>query len=400
MTPDAGAIPVRGTVAPEFEAVGDVFVENFAKRGERGGACAVYYQGEKVVDLWGGYRDREGTEPWEKDTMVLVFSATKGLAAMAVAHARSAGLFDYDDRVARYWPAFGAGGKSGVTIRELLAHQAGLPAPPQKLTAAEVAETEELADSLAELEPEWSPGQQHGYHAFTLGWYESELIRRTDPRGRTLGEYFEEEIADPHGIEFHIGVPTGIPDERIAEIDGFGPLKLLLEAREIPWQFYKSLLNPRSLTRRSLDCFDVDSPGDLASPEYRRVEIPGGNGIGCVRDMAKAYGELATDASGLGIGRNTRDELAAPAAEPPAGPRDVILKVDAAYSLGYSKPLPGFQFGSGPSAFGTPGAGGSFAFADPEMELGFAYAPNRMGFRLRDDPRERALREAVYDCLA
>ncbi|MFC6722635.1 serine hydrolase domain-containing protein [Halobacteriaceae archaeon SHR40] len=399
MTPDAGDIPIRGTVAPEFEAVGDVFVENFAERGERGGACAVYHRGEKVVDLWGGYRDRERTEPWEEDTMVLVFSTTKGMAAMAVAHARSAGLFDYDDRVARYWPAFGAHGKSGVTIRELLAHQAGLPAPAHELSAADVAATEELADSLAELEPEWTPGHRHGYHAFTLGWYESELIRRTDPMGRTLGEYFEAEIADPNEIEFHIGVPTGIPDERIAEIDSFGPLKLLFEARELPWQFYRALLNPRSLTRRSLDCFDTDSPAELASPEYRRVEIPGGNGIGCVRDIAKAYGKLATSGSGLGIDHSTREELTAPATEPPGGSRDEILKLDAAYSLGYSKPLPGFQFGSGPTAFGAPGAGGSFAFADPEMEIGFAYAPNRMGFRLRDDPRERALREAVYDCL-
>lgn len=400
MSSDTGGIPIRGTVTPEFEQVGDVFTENFTERGERGAACAVYYEGEKVVDLWGGYRDCERTEPWEKDTMVLVFSATKGLAAMAVAHARSAGLFDYDDRVTRYWPAFGENGKKGVTIRELLAHQAGVPAPPHELTAAEVARTDELAAELAELDPEWAPGKRHGYHAFTLGWYESELIRRTDPRGRTLGEYFEDEIAEPHGIEFYIGVPTGIPDERIAEIDGFSPLKLLLEVREIPRQFYKRLLNPRSLTNRSLSCFDIDSPAELGSPEYRRVEIPGGNGIGQVRDIAKAYGKLATDAPGLGIGYDTMEQLAAPASDPPAGPADEILTVDAAYSLGYSKPLPRFQFGSGPSAFGAPGAGGSFAFADPDAGLGFAYAPNRMGFRIRDDPRERALREAVYDCLS
>lgn len=399
MTSNEAAIPIRGTVAPGFEAVRDTFVTNFTDRGERGAACAVYHRGRTVVDLWGGYRDRQRTAPWEEDTLVLVFSATKGLAAMAVAHAHSAGLFEYDDRVARHWPAFGTGGKASVTIRELLAHQAGVPAPAHELTPSDIADEESLMTMLAEQEPEWPPGQRHGYHAFTLGWYESELIRQTDPRGRTLGEYFAEEIAAPNGIEFYIGTPTGIPDERIAEIDGLPKRELLGQLREIPWQFYRGLATPRSLPRRSLDCFDIDSPAELCSPAYRRVEIPAGNGIGRVRDMARAYGELATAEPGLGIDQETRDELAAPAAAPPDGPCDVILKTDAAYSLGYSKPISGFDFGSGPDAFGTPGAGGSFAFADPDRELGFAYAPNRMGVRIRDDPRERALREAVYDCL-
>ena len=396
MSSHEGTVPIRGTVAPGFEPVGEAFTENFTDRGERGAACAVYHGGRKVVDLWGGYRDRARTDPWERDTLVLVFSATKGLAAMAVAHARSAGLFGYDDRVARQWPAFAAAGKRNVTIRELLAHRAGVSAPAHELTAGEIADRESLVAMLAEKAPEWEPGQRHGYHAFTLGWYESELIRRTDPEGRTLGEYFEAEIAEPNDIEFYIGLPTGIPDERIAELDSVSPLRVV---RDLPRGMLRAFLNPWSLTARSMDCFDISSPVELNSPAYRRVEIPAGNGIGRVRDIAKAYGELATADSGLGIGRETREELAAPATTPPGGPRDVVLKADAAYSLGYSKPVEGFQFGSDPAAFGTPGAGGSFAFADPDVEVGFAYAPNRMGFHIRDDPRERALREAVYDCL-
>jgi CubicO group peptidase (beta-lactamase class C family) len=221
MTNGEDAIPIRGTVATGFEPVRDAFVENFTDRGERGAACAVYHRGRTVVDLWGGYRDRERTHPWEADTLVLVFSATKGIAAMAIAHACSAGLFDYDDRVSRHWPAFGTGEKAGVTIRELLAHRAAVPAPAGKLTPSAIADEDGLATMLADLEPEWSQGERHGYHAFTLGWLESELIRRTDPRGRTLGEYFAEEIAAPNDIEFYIGTPTGIPDERI-ESEGFG----------------------------------------------------------------------------------------------------------------------------------------------------------------------------------
>lgn len=208
MSSHEGTIPIRGTVAPGFEPVGEAFTENFTDRGERGAACAVYHGGRNVVDLWGGYRDRARTDPWERDTLVLVFSATKGLAAMAVAHARSAGLFSYDDRVARHWPAFAAAGKRNVTIRELLAHRAGVSAPAHELTAGDIADRESLVAMLAEKAPEWEPGERHGYHAFTLGWYESELIRQTDPEGRTLGEYFEAEIAEPNDIEYQFASRT------------------------------------------------------------------------------------------------------------------------------------------------------------------------------------------------
>ncbi|MCO8255940.1 beta-lactamase family protein [Haladaptatus sp. AB618] len=390
---------IHGTVAPGFEPVAETFVENFRRRDELGAACAAYLEGEKVVDLWGGFRTVACSGPWTEDTLVLVFSTTKGMAATAVAHARSNGLFEYDDTVATHWPAFGQNGKDEITIRELLAHQGGVAAPRRKLNPERIADTETLSSMLASKRPEWTPGRRHGYHSFTLGWYESELIRRTDPAGRTLGQYFADEIAAPLDAEFYVGLPDDVSRNRIAEIDGYSVAEIVTHIRQFPWRMVLSLLSPRSLSSRALDCFEIDSPADLDRPSYRSVEIPSGNGIGRVRDIAEIYGMLATDGGNLDIGTDTLDELRRPANPPRQGPEDLVLKTESAYSLGYSKPSSNFRFGRSTAAFGTPGAGGSFAFADPDEGLGFAYAPNRMKPRLWDDPRERALRNALYDCL-
>lgn len=391
---------VRGTVSRTFEPVREAFAENFRSRGELGAACAVYHRGEPVVDLWGGFRDADATEPWTDDTRVLVFSATKGIAAATVAIARSRGLFEYDDRVADHWPAFARGGKGSITVRQLLGHRAGLAAPGRTLPPELVADRDALAGLLARKEPDWEPGTRHGYHAFTLGWYQSELLRRTDPDGRTVGEFFAAEVADPLDLAISIGRPEAVPGP-IAEIDGFHPLELLANLHRQPPRMVLSLLNPWSLTARALAPFPISTPAELDDPAYRSVEIPSGNGIVRVRDLAKLYGLLATGGENVGVGRETVAELTAPPTRPPGGWRDLVVRTDAAYALGFSKPLPdrGDDFGSSTAAFGAPGAGGSFAFADPDRELGFAYAPNRLGTHFRDDPRERALRDAVYECL-
>lgn len=389
---------VDGTVAPRFESVKDVFRENFRTRNELGAACAVYHRGENVVDLWGGYRDTAATKPWREDTLVLVFSTTKGVSATAMALAHSFDYFQYDDRVSTHWPSFGQHGKDAVTVRELLDHQAGVAAIDEKLTPEDIADREALMDLLASKRPEWEPGTRHGYHAFSLGWYESELLRRTDPRGRHLGQFFAEAVAAPLDVEFYIGVPDGVDEDRIAEIDGFHPLEMLKHLHTFPWRMVLALLNPKSVTTRSLSPFEIGTPAELNDPAFRAVEIPAGNGIGQVRDLAKLYGTLATGGSELGLTETTFDELSRDTHPPSEGPFDVVLKTETAYNLGFGKPHEGFRFGS-PRAFGTHGAGGSFAFADPARELGFAYAPNRMGTHLRDDPRERALREAVIECV-
>ena len=197
----------------------EAFIENFTRRGELGGACCIYQDGEKVVDLWGGVRDRASGEPWRADTMVLVHSTTKGLSAMVMALAHSRGWLDYDERVCTYWPEFAQNGKERITVRQLLAHQAGLFAFDEKVDRDVVADLDRLAEIMARQRPVWEPGERQAYHAISLGFYESELIRRVDPRHRSLGRFFDEEIATPLGLDFYIGVPESIPDERLAPLE-------------------------------------------------------------------------------------------------------------------------------------------------------------------------------------
>src|SRR5687767_8903077 len=203
-------------VSPGFEPVWHAFADNFAHRRELGGACAAYRHGTKVVDLWGGIRNSQTGEPWERNTMVLVYSATKGLAAMTLALAHSRGWLDYQERVCTYWPEFAQAGKDKITVRQLLAHQAGLHAFGYKLDKSVFADLDRLAVLLARERPAWEPGRRQAYHAISLGFFESELLRRVDPRHRSLGRFFEDEIAKPLGLDFYIRLPESIPDARLA----------------------------------------------------------------------------------------------------------------------------------------------------------------------------------------
>jgi CubicO group peptidase (beta-lactamase class C family) len=392
-------VPIHGTVEPGFEEVESEFKKNFLERGELGAACAIYHEGEKVVDLWGGYRDRTTSDPWQEDTLVLVFSTTKGISALTVAAANSRGLLDYDEKVAAYWPEFAQGGKEGITVRQLLAHQAGLCALDEPLSPAVFADLDRLARLLAKQRPAWKPGTKHGYHYLSLGAYENELIRRVDPQHRSLGRFFQQEIAAPLGLEFYIGLPPEVSDSKIAPIEAFSAMRMLLHINTLPVGMLLGYINPLSLTYQTLNNPKLTSPGDLDGPAYRAVELPSAGGIGQVRAVAKAYGVFATGASELDLGRDTLEELAKPAVPPPAGAHDEVMRVDMSYSLGFFRPSTAFRFGSD-QAFGTMGAGGSFGFADPEARVGFAYAPNKMGFHIWDDPREKALRDALGRCLA
>ncbi|MFC5972683.1 serine hydrolase domain-containing protein [Halomarina salina] len=397
VAPGTDTVAIHGTVAPGFESVRAVFAENFDDRDELGAALAVYRHGEAVVDLWGGHRDTAREHPWEAETMVLVASGTKGMAGAAIAVALSRGLFALDDRIADHWPAFAKRGKADVTVRQLLNHQAGVATLDGRLSPEQIADTAFLSDLLADEDLDWGPGTRQGYHAFTLGWYASELLRRTD--GRTLGRFFAEEVAEPLELAFYIGLPEEISDERVAELDAFGPLDMLRNLRTMSPRFVLSYFTPWSVTRRALNVLDTRRPADLNGRAFRAVEIPSANGIGTARSMARLYGELATGGEALGLAESVFAELTAPPVPPSGETRDIVIGIETAYAMGYSKPSPDFPFGTSDAAFGTPGAGGSFGFADPELGLGFAYTPNRMGLHLTDDPRQVALRNAVYECI-
>lgn len=388
--------PVHGNVAPGFEAVRNEFARNFTDRGELGAACTIYYRGEKVVDLWGGYRDPEKRRAWQEDTMVLVFSSTKGLAGLTMALAHSRGLFEYNAPIASYWPEFAQNGKEHITVRQLLAHEAGLSGIEQPLPPAVLANPDELAAILARAKPAWEPGTRHGYHAFTLGWYESEIIRRTDPQQRTLGRFFHDELARPLRLEFYIGVPQNVDVERIATVT---EPPILQKLWGMPRGMMLGALTPGSLTLRTA-IPGMRSNLVLNTPAYRSVEIPSAGGIGQASSIARAYSVFATGGQELGIKPETLSELQAPAQPPtPGGWRDVILHVDMAWSLGFLKSFSGYRFGSSDAAYGAPGSGGSFGFADPAAQVGYAYVTNKQGAGMLDDPREKALRDAFYRCI-
>lgn len=388
------AIRIEGHVSEGFEAVRDTFAENFTLRNELGGACCVYYGSEKVVDLWGGVRHEATGEPWEEDTMVLVYSTTKGLAAMTLAVAHSRGWLNYDEPVCAYWPEFAQNGKETITVRQLLAHQAGLFACEGQGVREIVADPDRLADLLAHQKPAWPAGERQAYHAITLGYYESELLRRIDPQHRTLGHFFRDEIAVPLGLDFHIRLPESVPDSQLAILSRPGLPAML---RGFGLRFFLTALNPHSNISRAL-------AGSMLSHDEQRIyardfEVPSGGGVGTARAIARAYSVFATDGKELQLRPATLQQLAAPAVRPARGFFDECMRTDGVqFSLGFMKHCPVWAFGSR-SSFGQPGTGGSLGFADPENGIGYGYVTCGMGTSLTGDPRELALRNALYSSI-
>ena len=392
----SGTKNVEGSVSRGFAAVRETFAENFRRRHELGGACSAYLHGEKIVDLWGGVRNKETGEPWQQDTMVIIHSATKGLAAMTLALAHSRRWLDYEERVCTYWPEFAQQGKETITVRQLLSHQAGLFAFDEPVDRRVVADLDRLAVVLARQKPAWKPGTRQAYHALTLGFYEGELLRRVDPQHRSLGQFFEDEIAAPLGLDLYIRLPESIPNSRLATMAPPHPLDMLLK---FPIRLTLDAMNHRSNIYRAL----IANPGAAICLDERRIyarnfEVPAGGAVGTARAIARAYSVFATGGRELGLRTETLDLLAAPAIPPTHGFHDECLKGEIQFSLGFMKPSWAWAFGT-PSAFGSPGSGGALGYADPADRLGYAYVTSQMGTRLTGDPRDIALRDAIYDVI-
>lgn len=386
-----------GYVVKGFESVAEAFLGNFADRHELGAACCVYYEGAKVVDIWGGVRDKATQEPWAEDTMVLVYSATKGLSAMTLALLHSRGLLDYDARVADYWPEFAQHGKARITVRQLLAHQAGLFAFDEPVGREVVADLDRLAEVMARQTPAWEPGTRQAYHAITLGFYEGELVRRIDPQHRSLGQFFQDEIAGVLGIDTYIRLPESIANERCATlnppgwIDRFAnfPMRVLVDSLNKHSPLYRALrVNP-----------GTQLPHDMRRVYTRNLEVPAGGGVTTARGLAQAYEAFVRSDGPLALRQETITQLATPAVPPAHGFHDECLHGPVQFSLGFMKSSAGFAFGS-LSAFGAPGAGGAMGFADPSRELAYGYVTSQMGTHLSGDPRDEALRDALQDSIA
>ena len=315
---------VEGHVSCGYEGVRDAFVENFVRRRELGGACCIFRHGEKVVDLWGGIRNKRTGELWAPYTMVVVHSATKGLAAMTLAIAHSRGWLDFEERVCAYWPEFAQNGKERVTVRQLLAHQAGLFAFDEPVDRSVVADLDRLAVVLARQKPAWEPGTRQAYHALTLGFYEGELLRRVDPLHRSLGQFFQEEMALRLDEEVYIRLPEAIPNSRLAIL---APPTFFEVLRGFGLRFMLQAMNPRSNIYRALST----NPGSRVYQDEQRIyarnlEVPSGGGVATARGIAHAYSVFATGGRELGLRKETLDLLAAPAIPPAHGFYDECIE--------------------------------------------------------------------------
>ncbi|WP_040804006.1 serine hydrolase domain-containing protein [Nocardia concava] len=391
-------VTIHGEVDAGFGPVADAFRRNFTRHGEIGAAVAVFDGDRPVVDLWAGHRDRKRRVAWERDTMAPVFSSTKGMAAFVMAWTVSQGLLDYEDPVALHWPEFAAHGKESVTVRQLLDHQAGVPALDRVLRLEDVADLDGTATVLAEQKPLWRPGTRHGYHPITAGLYQRELVRRVDPRHRTLGRIFAEEFAAPLGLDFHIGLPEDVSMDRIAAMSATEGLDVLRYERDLPVRIGIQLYSKRGLSYRSLNSPRMGAAARAARREFLAVESPGHGGVGTARALARVYGAAAARTGELPIERELLDRLAAADTADDVPAEDLVLLTPSRYHLGFRKSRGSFRFGSDKRAYGTTGYGGSFGFADPATGLGFGYVMNRLGMAVLDDVRSRNLREALLRC--
>lgn len=383
---------VHGTCAPRFGRAKDVFAAHFRDGKEIGAAFALTLDGEPVIDLWAGFADPACTRVWERDTLVNVYSTTKGMTAICALRLADEGRLDLDAPVTRYWPEFGAAGKERIPVRQLLNHRAGLAAIRKTLPDEALFDWSAMTRALAAEAPWWEPGSAHGYHALTIGWLVGEVVRRIT--GKSLGTYFRDEIARPLGLDFHIGLAAS-EDVRVADMTP-PPLE---HAPGEPSLIEIVLQDPQSITARAfMNPPSLMQPGTVNSRAWRGAEIPGANGHGTARALARVYGALACG------GTLDRVRVLSPATierarhEEAYGP-DLVLKLSTRVGLGFFLAQPTAALGPNLRAFGHPGAGGSLGYADPEARVGFGYVMNRMGPHILLDPRPLALIDAVYAAL-
>ncbi len=381
----------QGRVEPGWQGVRDAFEENLAARGEVGAAVCVYVDGRPVVDVWGGSADPTTERDWEQDTLQLFFSVTKGIVAVCALMAVERGELDVDAPVATYWPGFAENGKEAIPVRHLLSHQAGLPVIDRDPNLEEALAWEPVVEALEAQTPCWEPGSRSGYHALTYGWLVGETLRRVT--GRTPGRFLAEEVAGPLSLDLWIGLP---PDRepRVAPLITPDPVDLEsvgAERRRVLERF----LDPGSLASRALLPAAGLAPGEAYNnPAVHAAEIPGANGIGTARALARLYAALIGEVDGIRLLRpGTVDRARRTAARG----IDEVMGAESHFGLGFQLALPGHATPEG--AFGHSGAGGSLAFAHPEAGLSFAYVTNRMQNHDGEDPRRLALVEAAYSAL-
>jgi CubicO group peptidase (beta-lactamase class C family) len=355
-----------------------------------GAAFSAYHRGEKVVDLWGGVADPDTGRPWDEHTMVLVFSTTKGVTAVCANKLAQEGALDVDAPVAKYWPEFAAGGKAEIPVSYLLSHQAGLAWVDGEMTLEQALSWEPVVDALARQAPHWEPGTQHGYHATTYGWLVGEVIKRVT--GKSVGTYFRQDIAEPLGLDFWIGLPAS-EESRVATLVGGLADPALHDDPQVR-ELVNNIMGPDTMLGKALfaPAGAFSSRGVWNSPAVHAAEIPAAGGVGDARSLARIYAACIGEVDGFRL--LDEAQLSRATTQLTSGPNKVLLDMDIQFGLGFMlgselMPLPG-------RSFGHFGAGGSTGWADPDAGLAFGYVMNRMDMGLTGDRRSFDLTDACY----
>lgn len=385
--------PVHGNCDPKFAAVAEAFENNFAEHGEIGASVCLQLDGETVVDLWGGHLAANRKQEWQEDTISLVFSCTKAATAMCAQILIDRGLLELDEKVGKYWPEFAANGKEDVTVQMMLNHSSAVPALRAPVKPGGFRDWDYVCERLARTKPFWEPGTANGYHMVTFGWTVGELVRRVS--GKSLGQFFKDEIADPHKVDFHIGLPE-------SEHARVSPMTLYMpNPSDLQTDFVKALIsNPMSIQFLSLL---NNGAWDFNNSKYWGAEIGGAGGISNARGLADMFAPLLNpDQSYLSGGRI--EDMRKPSMETE---KDLNLLIPTRFGQGFMLSMDnrrkavgdGVSAVLGADAFGHVGMGGSIGFADPECGLSLGYSMNKMGGGILLNQRGQTLVDAAYQSL-
>ena len=373
---------IHGECDPQFSKVKETFEKLYQEDREIGSCFAVYKDGNPLVELWGGFQDKDKTKPWQKDNLVTVYSTTKGVAAFCIALAMEKGLLKYEEKVSTYWPEFASNGKEDITVGMLMSHQAGICSPETR-NVDDYYNQNLMAEKLAGMTPIWEPGTASGYHSMTFGWLTSELILRVT--GKSLGTFFREEVGDQHEIDFFIGLPES-EDHRVAELVPFEIVR-----NENSEQQKIELTEAQKSQRNSAGTLDIQN-----TKAWRQAEIPSANGQGNARGLAKFYSLIVPEDNSLKL---LKDDTVNQMTTMQSEGRDLVLAVQVRWGVGFILNKHKVIYGPVESAFGHSGYGGSCAFGDPENKIGISYVMNRMLDNFNADGRSIELINATYNCL-
>ena len=392
------SLSLSGTCVAGWEHVHDAVLTNFAAGEEVGCNVAVYHKGELVVDLVAGWTDRTKTKEYAADSLQLVFSTTKGVTATAVAMCVERGLLSYSQPVAHYWPEFAQHGKGNITVAQLLSHQAGLYTVNKPMEVAEILHWNTITAELAAMAPLWEPGTEHGYHALTFGWLAGELIRRVDGRG--VGQFIQEEIAAPLGVELYVGLPEALEHRVVPLLMGQGhdkPKGPETEEAKKTRELIEQFMGPNTPGGKALSLSGSwTGEGLMNRSDVLRAEIPAANGVTNARSLAAMYAALQHPVNGVQLLSSAMRDAAFTVQTPKNEP-DTCLMGPTSFAMGYMAASE-FTPYVGEGSCGHPGFGGSVAFLQPQRQLAFGYVMNKLADNLVGDLRAKTLMDAAARC--